>query len=165
MSAAARNPFDAFVGRLAACFRMLLSTNEGERNAGAAGAQRMLLNAKGIDLHEVAARLEKPSGLNEDQKKQIRAAIEEARKDGYAEGVRAAEKRVSFNTAGFSSTDGSDEWKAVALYVQREKQRLPAQHHQFVDDMASRTVWNHDPSPRQHKYLHSLFLKLGGKIT
>jgi len=53
----------------------------------------------------------------------------------------------------------------VALYVQREKQRLQANHHQFVDDMASRTVWDHEPSPRQHKYLHSLFLKLGGKIT
>ena len=125
----------------------------------------MLLNAKGIDLHEIASRLEKPSGLNEDQKKQIRAAIEQARKDGYAEGVRAAEKRVSFNAAGFSSTDGSDEWKAVALYVQREKQRLPANHHQFVDDMAARTVWEREPTPRQHRYLHSLFLKLGGRIT
>jgi len=53
----------------------------------------------------------------------------------------------------------------VALYVQREKHRLPAQHHQFVDDMAARTVWEREPTDRQHRYLRSLFLKLGGKIT
>jgi hypothetical protein len=42
---------------------------------------------------------------------------------------------------------------------------LDAKHHEFVDDMASRTVWGREPTERQHKYLHSLFFKLGGKIT
>ena len=31
--------------------------------------------------------------------------------------------------------------------------------------MASRTVQGREPSEKQHKYLHSLFFKLGGKIT
>jgi len=30
--------------------------------------------------------------------------------------------------------------------------------------MASRTVWGHEPTEKQHKYLFALFLKLGGKI-
>jgi len=52
----------------------------------------------------------------------------------------------------------------VALFVQREKHRLPAQHHEFIDDMASRTVYGREPTPKQHQYLHSLFYKLGGTI-
>jgi hypothetical protein len=35
----------------------------------------------------------------------------------------------------------------------------------FVDDMASRTVYGREPNEKQHKYLHSLFYKLGGKLT
>ena len=41
----------------------------------------------------------------------------------------------------------------------------PHVHHEFIDDMASRTVYGREPTPRQHQYLHSLFFKLGGKIT
>ena len=51
------------------------------------------------------------------------------------------------------------------LFVQREKHRLAARHHEFIEDMASRTVYGREPTPKQHQYLHSLFYKLGGKIT
>jgi hypothetical protein len=51
----------------------------------------------------------------------------------------------------------------MALYVQREKQRLPVQQRQLVDDMVAQAgPW---PTELQCRYLHSLFLKLGGKIT
>ena len=53
----------------------------------------------------------------------------------------------------------------VALYVQRERHRLPDRHHEFINDMASRTAYGREPTPKQHQYLHSLFLKLGGKFT
>jgi prophage maintenance system killer protein len=56
-------------------------------------------------------------------------------------------------------------WEAVSLFLQRNKDRLEAKHHQFVDDMASRTVYGREPTEKQHKYLHSLFYKLGGKLT
>jgi len=49
--------------------------------------------------------------------------------------------------------------------VQREKHRLDNKHHEFIDDMASRTGYLREPTLKQHKYLHSLFYKLGGKIT
>jgi hypothetical protein len=31
--------------------------------------------------------------------------------------------------------------------------------------MASHTVYGREPTSRQHQYMHSLFYKLGGKIT
>ena len=30
--------------------------------------------------------------------------------------------------------------------------------------MASQTVWDQEPTEKQHKYLFALFLQLGGKI-
>ena len=64
-----------------------------------------------------------------------------------------------------SQSDTAPSELDVVLYVQREKRRLPEKHHEFVDDMASRTVYGREPTPKQHQYLHSLFYKLGGKIT
>jgi hypothetical protein len=65
----------------------------------------------------------------------------------------------------FRSTDGKPPWDAVALYLQRNKSRLDSKHHDFVDDMAARTAWGREPTPKQHRYLFSLFFKLGGRIT
>jgi hypothetical protein len=161
------DPLDPFLHRLAACIRMLLSANAGERDAAINGVQRMLKTVgedKSVDVHALAARIEQPStALSDADKKKIHAAIEQAHAEGYAEGVQAAENRQHGADA-FRSTEGA-EWIRVALFVQREKHRLPAQHHQFVDDMAARTVWEREPTLKQHKYLHSLFLKLGGRIT
>jgi hypothetical protein len=161
MNAPAPDPFAAFARRLAGCIRRLLSDQDGEVAAALASIERMLTS--GADLHALADRIETPPGLTESTKQEIRKAIEDARAAGYAEGVRAAENRHNGVDA-FHTTTGA-EWIRVALYVQREKHRLPVQHHQFVDDMAARTVWDREPSERQHRYLHSLFLKLGGKIT
>ena len=62
--------------------------------------------------------------------------------------------------------DGSTDWEAIALHVQREKQRLEPKHHQFVDDMASRmTGGGREPTERQGTYLLSLFRKIGGRIA
>jgi hypothetical protein len=102
--------------------------------------------------------------LSEDDKQKIRAEIENARAIGYAEGVKAAESK-QHGTGAFRNADGKLEWTEVALFCQREKHRLPERHHEFIDDMASRTVYGREPTPNQHKYLHSLFHKLGGKIT
>jgi hypothetical protein len=103
-------------------------------------------------------------GLTDADKQKIRTEIENARALGYIEGVKAAEAR-QHGTGAFRNTDGQLEWTEVALFVQREKQRLPVRHHEFIDDMAARTVYGREPTPNQHRYLHSLFYKLGGKMT
>jgi hypothetical protein len=147
---------------------MLLSINDSERAAAMVGIQRILQTIskdKGVDIHALADRVEKANGgLTDADKQKIRSEIENARAIGYAEGVKAAEAK-QHGTGAFRNTDGKLEWTEIALFVQREKQRLPAKHHEFVDDMASRTVYGREPTPKQHKYLHSLFYQLGGKIT
>src|SRR5262249_25121214 len=167
----APDPLDPILRRIASCIRLLLSANDNERTAGILGVQRTLQNIatdRNVDIHALADRVEgvKRAGdgtesLSEAAQEKIRVTVERARLEGYAEGVKAAESK-HHGTGEFRNTDGKLEWSEVALFLQRNKHRLDARHHQFVDDMASRTVWGREPSPRQHQYLHSLLLKLGG---
>ena len=144
--------------------RLLASNSQGEAFAALCAIAR-LLEAYRLTFHELADHVENGGGgLSEADKQKINAAIEDARIEGYAEGVAAAESK-QHGTGAFRNTDGALEWTEVALYCQREKQRLPSKHHEFIDDMASRTVYGREPTPKQHQYLHSLFFKLGGKIA
>jgi hypothetical protein len=144
--------------------RMLMSDNPHEAFAALCAMAR-LLETNNCSFHDLADHVEKANGgLNDDTKQKIKAAIEHARAEGYAEGVKAAESK-QHGTGAFRNTDGTLEWSEVALFLQREKHRLPDRHHEFIDDMASRTVYGREPTPKQHQYLHSLFYKLGGKIT
>ena len=142
--------------------RLLASGSKGEAFAALCAIAR-LLEAYGQSFHELADHVE-TGGLTEEAKQKIGAAIEQARIEGYAEGVKAAESK-QHGTGAFRNTDGKPEWTEVALYVQREKHRLPDNHHKFIDDMAARTVYGREPTPKQHQYLHFLFFRLGGKIT
>ena len=149
--------------KLAALIRMLSSNRDGEVIATVHAIIR-LLETNGSDIHTLAEHVKNGSGLTEADRQKIRSEIENARAIGYAEGVKAAEAK-QHGTGAFRNTDGKLEWTEVALFVQREKHRLPAKHHEFIDDMASRTVYGREPTPNQHKYLHSLFYKLGGKVS
>ena len=167
MGAPNSDPFAPILHRLASCIRLLLSANSSERTAAILGVQRTLQTIsedKSVDIHTLAKRIESGSGLTDIDKQKIRSEIDNARAIGYAEGVKAAEAK-QHGTGAFRNTDGKLEWTEVALFVQREKRRLPEKHHTFVDDMASRTVYGREPTQPQHKYLHSLFYKLGGRIT
>jgi len=144
--------------------RLLASNSQGEAFAALCAIAR-LLEAYGQSFHELAEHVENGGGgLSDDDKRKIRSEIRNAHAIGYAEGVKAAEAK-QHGTGAFRNTDGALEWTEVALYCQREKQRLPSKHYEFIDDMASRTVYGREPTPKQHQYLHSLFYKLGGKIT
>ena len=150
--------------RLGDVIRRLASNSQGEAFAALCAIAR-LLQAYGQSFHTLAEHVENGGGgLSETDKQKISAAIENARAIGYAEGVKAAESK-QHGTGAFRNTDGTLEWTEVALFVQRQKHRLPEKHHEFIDDMAARTVYGREPTPRQHQYLHSLFYKLGGKIT
>jgi hypothetical protein len=50
----------------------------------------------------------------------------------------------------------------IAVFVPCEKHRLP--EHLFIDDMAAHFKRS-TPTMKQAEYLHSLFFKLGEKIT
>ena len=144
--------------------RQLASDNEHIAFAALCAMARKL-EKYGCTFLDLADHIENGSGgLSDADKRKISAAIENARAIAYAEGVAAAEAR-QHGTGAFRNTDGTLEWTEVALYCQRQKCRLDLKHHQFIDDMASRTVYGREPTPNQHKYLHSLFYKLGGNIT
>jgi hypothetical protein len=151
--------------RLGDVIRRLASNSQGEAFAALCAIAR-LLQAYGQSFHTLAEHVENANGggLSDADKQKISAAIENARAIGYAEGVAAAESK-QHGTGVFRNTDGALEWTEVALFVQRQKHRLPDRHYEFINDMAARTVWGHEPTPKQHQYLHSLFYKLGGKIT
>ena len=154
---------DRHGSRLGDVIRQLMSNNEGQAFAALCAIAR-LLESRGCTFHDLADHVENGSGLSEADKQKIRTEIETARAIGYEEGVRAAENR-QHGTGVFRNTDGKFEWTEVALYCQRQKHRLPEKNHEFIDDMAARTVYGREPTPRQHQYLHFLFFRLGGKIT
>jgi len=147
--------------KLAKPIRLLASDSRGEAFAALCAIAR-LLETYNQSFHALADHVEN-GGLTEDYKQKVLAEVENARAIGYAEGVAAAEAK-QHGTGAFRNTDGAPEWTEVALYCQRQKHR-PDKHHEFIDDMASRTAFGREPTPRQHQYLHSLFYKLGGKIT
>jgi hypothetical protein len=148
--------------KIAYALRLLDSDKAGEIVA-AVHALKRLLQSMGTDWDGLASGFEKI--LNGNGASAItQAEMNKAISDAYAAGVQDAENK--FHGANdFHSTDGKPGWEAVALFLQRNKHRLDAKYHDFVDDMASRTAWGREPTERQHKYLHSLFFKLGGKIT
>jgi hypothetical protein len=151
--------------KIAYTLRLLGSSEQGEVFAAAQALIR-LLAALGTDLDGLARGFEKiiSGGSNGSGKAITQAEMQKAIDNAYAAGVQDAENKLHGATD-FQNTDGKPPWDAIALFLQRNKNRLDARHHEFIDDMASRTAFGREPTERQHKYLHSLFYKLGGKIA
>jgi hypothetical protein len=146
--------------RLGDVLRRLLLAIDSEAVA-AVHAVRRVLESAGTDAHGLVDHLESAGEANGGIS---REALKKAFERGYAKGIEDAETR-QHDGRDFRNTDGKLEWDSVALFLQRNKHRLDPTHHDFIDDMAARTAWEREPTERQHRYLHSLFYKLGGKIT
>lgn len=84
----------------------------------------------------------------------------------YARGVADTEREHAKAQVIYGlHADGETDWEAVALHCQRQKRRIDARHHQFVDDMASRMTWGGAPAyEKQGRYLLSLFRQIGGRL-
>jgi hypothetical protein len=151
---AVTNPLTPVADRLGKLVRMLSSDKDYEVLATVQALRRTLTGA-GADIHALAAMIEKPTngGVSEKDLKRVYDA-------GVADGLRRAEDAQHGSDA-FRNIDASP-WHRMALYCQQRIDRLDERHHQFIADMASRTVWS-DPTEKQGKYLKSLFFKLGGK--
>ena len=140
--------------KIADCVRRLASDKDGDIVAAAHGLLRILKSA-GTDIHGLAHGIEnlgKNAEVSKEQMKQI-----------WDTAVQHTENRLHGGDD-FRSTDGKPTWQSVALFCQRNKHRLRPQTHEFVDKMASQTVYGREPTENQHKYLFALFLQLGGKI-
>jgi hypothetical protein len=140
--------------RIAMVIRLLASDKDGEILAATAALKRTLHSA-GTDIHGLAHGIEnlgKSTVVPDEIKKKIWDAA-----------VQHTENRLH-GADDFINADGKPTWQSVALYCQRNKQRLDTRHHDFIDKVASQTVYDREPTERMHKYLFSLFLQLGGKI-
>jgi hypothetical protein len=138
---------------------LLASDREGEVVAAARAAVRTL-KAAGGDIHVLADLVEQTDGgkLSEAEMKKLYDAGYEA---GRADGVRAVEAKLQHDEDGFRSTDGVPSWHEVAVWCQRRSNQLRATEVGFVDDMAGNTLWR-EPTPKQEKWLRSIYLRLGG---
>jgi hypothetical protein len=140
--------------KIAFCIRLLASGIDGEIIAAVHALERTLKSA-GTDFNGLAHGIEnlgKSTVVPDEVKKKIWDAA-----------VQHTENRLHGGDD-FANTDGKPDWKAVALYCQRNIQRLDTRHHDFINKVAAQTVWDQEPTERMHKYLFSLFLRLGGKI-
>ena len=140
--------------KIADRIRVLASDKPGEVVA-AANALKLILASAGTDMNGLAHAIEnlgKNAEVSKDQMKKIWDAA-----------VQHTENRLH-GADEFRSTDGKPTWQSVALYCQRNKHRLDAKHHNFIDKVAAQTVYDREPTERMHKYLFSLFLRLGGRV-
>jgi hypothetical protein len=121
--------------RLGDVIRRLGSTSDGELIA-TVYALRRILESTGSDIHGLAEHLEAAngSGVTEADLKKVYDA-------GYAMGVQDTQNR-QHGEDDFRNTDGKPDWTAVALFLQRNKDRLDSKHHAFVEDMASTSERN-----------------------
>ena len=138
--------------KIAMVIRLLASDKDGEILAAAAALKRTLASA-GTDLNGLAHGIENlGKGVSNEEWKKI-----------WDMAVQHTENRLH-GADDFIDSSGKPTWQSVALYCQRNKQRLAPKHHDFIDKVASQTVYDREPTERMHKYLFSLFLQLGGKI-
>jgi hypothetical protein len=142
--------------RLGNVVRRLSSDHEGEIIA-AMNIILRLLESCGGDIHALAAQVEN-GGMSEKYRDEVRAQIKKAHEVGYEKGVRAAEARFR--------PDGKLEFSEVALFMERQINRLPPDKHEFIHKMAFYARQELEPSPKQGKFLFDLFVQyLGGRIT
>jgi hypothetical protein len=109
----------AIAKRIADLIRRLSSPSDGEIIATVHALQRTL-ETNGLDIHAIADPLEAPNGkhIPEEQMQKVWDAA-------YARGVQDTENR-QHGSDDFIGTDGKPTWQAVALFLQRNKDRLTA---------------------------------------
>jgi hypothetical protein len=140
--------------RIGKLLRLLGSNQDGEVLAAVAALKR-ICESENLSFHDISAMVEKDGELrfSEDEAKSIY-------QEGYDRGEEQGRKQSEHEVTEFHDADGRPRWHAIAMYCQEKRDHLDSRHHEFIDDMAGLTVWR-VPTPKQGKYLLSLFFKLG----
>jgi hypothetical protein len=149
----------ALTKRIGKLIRLFGSSFENEATA-AALRLRKLLPSEDLTFNDLGTLIE-----NCDSKIEEKKYSDSDAEIIYAKGVEKgraeeARKRPLQEPTEFYDDSGQPQWHAIALYCQRNYQRLEIKHREFIDDMAGNTLWR-EPTSKQGKYLLSLFLKLG----
>jgi hypothetical protein len=126
------NALIPIAGKLAKLLRMLSSNREPEVLAAAQALCRTLESA-GADIHALAAIVEHGGELNQAEMKKLYDA-------GYHEGLRVSESNPH-GSEDFRDIDGLPSWHEMALWCRQRNDRLQSREREFIDHMASLTVW------------------------
>jgi hypothetical protein len=138
---------------------MLGSSSDGE-SSNAAMALRRFVESEGVPANDLTMILVNWDGQIEEKKysdSDVEVIFERGKEVGHAEEAR---NRPQIDSTEYYDADGNEQWNAIALYCQQHIKRLRARNHEFVDKMASSTLYR-EPTPAQGKYLLSLFIQLG----
>jgi hypothetical protein len=140
-------PNEAQRRRLAGILRRLLSDVPSDQE----GAVRALRASSDL-FHFAINEVENGGKLSDADMRKVYDA-------GFADGIKHADD-VNHGNDDFRGIEPT--WTNVAAYCLQRIEQLPAQHHEFIRSMASRCEYR-DPTPKQGKYLRSLYFGLGGK--
>jgi hypothetical protein len=132
--------------RLGKLVKLLASDKDGEVIAAARAIARTLNNA-GADFHELAARIRGEKLSQAEMQKIYDAAF----RDG---------KDAAAVDRGFDNVDGPSWHEMATICAERDNGRLTSREREFIDDMISWTA-RRDPSDKQGRWLHSIYVKLG----
>jgi hypothetical protein len=141
-------------GKLASLIRLLSSPVDAE---ALVAARKLLvtLRSAGCDIHTLADRLTHPVAVLDE------AAAQRIYDAGFLDGYRKAEASQQ-GPGDFHNVDGTPCWPELAAWCSERGDRLSAREREFVDDMAAWTL-SRELTPKQAKWLMSIFLRLGGK--
>jgi hypothetical protein len=147
--------------RFAKLFRLLASNFDGEV-LSVVRRMKQQLAAEGLSFNDIAIVIENANGEIEERKySDADAEIIFAR--GMEKGrEEEARKKEQIVPADYYDADGGPRWDAIALFCQKNHDRLRPSERQFVDDMVGSTMWR-QPSEKQSKWLLTIFLRLGGR--
>jgi hypothetical protein len=131
--------------RLGKLIRLLGSNSDGEVVAAARSLERILKTA-GLDLHVLAESITSDKKFSEEDGLEI-----------YQRGFRdgQAEKRGDR----FKDVD-DDDWLEIAEFCEARKHRLRSREAGFVRGMVDLTRDGRTPSPKQAKWLRSIYDRL-----
>lgn len=121
------------------------------------------------DCHDVVARVEKPpaKSLN---KAEIDSIFEAGRANGRTEEVELRQRAVSVIAShmadDISDGNGGYSWREIAGHCLANLQRIPSNHHGFIESVADRLAGGHELTRPQAEYLRNLFRRhFNGTIT
>jgi hypothetical protein len=146
--------------RIGKLVRMFGSSFENEGHV-ALSKLKSLLAEERLTFSDIATVLENASGEIEELK-----FSESDMKEAYGCGIkkgRVEEARRQHGPPEFYDEDGRPRWNAIALFCQKQQERLKPNEKEFIDDMAAQTMWR-EPSEKQAKWILSIFIRLGGRI-
>jgi hypothetical protein len=147
-------------GKLGRYVKLLASDKDGEVLAAARTIVRTLKTA-GADIHVPAEHIEGRNNNNNGTAKLTDAKMRKLYDAGYRDGLHAAETKQQLDEDGFRSAIPTPSAHEMALWCRERDDRLNPREGDFINQMASGTVWR-QPTEKQLKWLKSIFLKLGG---